>query len=215
MKRHFSSNLHYFSGKKNHFVHNTSCSSIKQDFFSLFSFTHPSTLQFVAYFSHSFFPVSIAVGYIIRRNQWRMSSAGKWEAESHLPMDRASDTTTRVAAFASFQLLCQKINPWLQQNLDTFSHLQRGPLIIHDLSSFSKLVYSEAKHPTKCSLLNLPPLFYRSSCEVKISHSRYFSWPNLRGGLVINNSEGGGCFAVWDSVLCRVRRVKSANTVIA
>lgn len=151
--------------KKKDFGHSILSSSIKQRFFSLFSFTHPSTLQFVACFPHSFFPISITVGYRIQRNQWRMSSAGKWEEESHLPMDRISDTTIQVAAFTSFQLLCQKINPWLQQNLDTFSHLQRGPLIIHDLSSFSKLIYSEAKRLTKCSLLNLPPFFYRSSSE--------------------------------------------------
>lgn len=155
-----------------YFGHNTFPSSIKQYFFCLFSFTHPSTLQVVAYFSHSFFPLSITVGYIIWHNQWRMSSAVKWEEESHLPMDRVFDSTVQVAACRSFQLLCQKINPWLQQNLDTFSHLQRGLLIIHDLSSFSKLIHSEAKQSTKCSLLNLLLFLSLSFSEVKVSRNR-------------------------------------------
>lgn len=170
-KWNFSLNPQCFRGQKVIF-NNILSSSIKPDFFSLFCFIHPPTIQFFAYFSHSFFPICITVSYIIWHNQWRMSSAVKWEEESHLPMDRVSDTTVQVAAFTSFQLLCQKINPWLQQNLDTFFHLQRGLLIIHGLSSFSKLIYSEAKHPTKCSLLNLLQFFYRSSFEVKISHNR-------------------------------------------
>lgn len=187
---------------KKYFGHDILSSSIKQDFFTLFSFTHPSSLQFVAYSSHSFFPISIIGGYIIWRNQWRMSSAGKWEEESHLPMDYISDTTVQVAAFTSFQLLCQKINPWLQQNLDTFSHLQRGPLIIHDLSSFSKLIYSEAKHPTKCSLLNLPPFFYCSSSEVKISHNRVAG--------IFNGQISG---EDWQEIILRVEIVSQCGTL--
>lgn len=173
MKFHFCLNLHYCSGKKYIYIaHNSFSSSKKQYFFSLFSFTHLSTLQVVAYFSHSFFPLSVTVGYIIWHDQWRMSSAVKWEEETHLPMDRVFDSTVQVAACTSSLLLCQKINPWLQQNLDTFSHLQRGLLIIHDLSSFSKLIHSEAKHPTKCSLLNLLPFLSLSFSEAKISRNR-------------------------------------------
>lgn len=156
---------------------------------------------------------------IIQCNQWGPSSTSKWEEERHLTRDRISDTAIRVAALTSSQLLCQKINPWLQQNLDAFSRPQRGPLIIHNCSPFSKLINSELKYPTKCSLPNPPWFSYRSFSKVKVSQNKYFFYEseifyeNLRKALV-NNSECWDHFAAWDFVLCLVCRIKSAHTLI-
>lgn len=47
----------------------------------------------------------------MQRDQWGRAALARREEECHLTADRISDTTLRVAALTSFQLLCQKINP--------------------------------------------------------------------------------------------------------